>query len=169
MCITLCKISHRHRKKNVLNFFLKWGTELIFKIKEIVVVLTDQGIIPSLASFYSDNKFYVGCWGWGWKTPMLCPSSSLPRCVQVAVVDIIGTNSHFLIWYDIWSMRFHAWYYKFGQKSQVLGGPSGETVTVIMLNSCAVKLPPYTHRFAVLNSDWGRFPPPQWITVNEET
>lgn len=54
-------------------------------------------------------------------------------------------------------------------KSWEIAGPSGETVTVIMLNSCAVKLPPYTHRFAVLNSDWGRFPPPQWITVNEET
>lgn len=29
-------------------------------------------------------------------------------------------------------------------------GASGETAFVIMLNSCAVKLPPYTQRFAVL-------------------
>lgn len=34
-----------------------------------MVVLTDQGIIPSPASFYSAKKFYVGCWGLGLEDP----------------------------------------------------------------------------------------------------
>lgn len=71
---------------SIISFRNEEHRELNFKIKEIMVVLTDQGIIPSLPSFYSAKKFYVGCWGGGWKTPMLCRRPCLPRCVQVAVV-----------------------------------------------------------------------------------
>lgn len=45
---------------SIISFRNQEHRELNFKIEEIVVVLNDQGIIPSLASFYSAKKFYVG-------------------------------------------------------------------------------------------------------------
>lgn len=53
----------------IISFRNEEQRELNFKIKEIMVVLTDQGIIPSPANFYSAKKFYVGCWEWGLEDP----------------------------------------------------------------------------------------------------
>lgn len=139
--------------------------EVHFRIKEIVVVLTDQGIIPPLASFYSAKSFYTGCWEV--KASVVCPSPCPARHAHCcnSGMNIIGTTNHMKSGPQ---KRLHAWYYKSGQNPMTweITGPSGETI-VIMLSSYAVKLSSeYLFTPIVLNFGQGSLFFPPWVTVN---